>query len=49
MQQEPPTPTIGIFVSDDPDFAEHVDAHMAGFGALIEVDSSEASPPSGPH
>ena len=28
----PPPPTIGIFVSDDPHFAEHVDEHLAGFG-----------------
>ena len=32
-QREPPTPTIGILVSDDPDFAEHVDEHLAGFGS----------------
>jgi hypothetical protein len=32
-QQEPPTPTIGILVSDDPDFAEHADEHLAGFGS----------------
>ncbi|MBI2755604.1 MAG: antitoxin [Chloroflexi bacterium] len=30
--QTPPRPTIGIFVSDDPLFAEHADAHLAGFG-----------------
>lgn len=29
----PPTPTIGILVSDDPHFAENVDQHLAGFGA----------------
>ena len=45
MQQEAPAPTIDIFVSDDPDFAEHVDEHMAGFGALTVVDTSEALPP----
>ena len=28
----PPTPTIPIFVSDDPHFAERVDEHLAGFG-----------------
>lgn len=28
----PPPPTIPIFVSDDPHFAEHVDEHLAGFG-----------------
>jgi predicted transcriptional regulator len=32
-QQEPPTPTIGMFVSDDPEFAEHADEHLAGFGS----------------
>ena len=32
-RQEPPTPTIGMLVSDDPDFAEHVDEHLAGFGS----------------
>jgi hypothetical protein len=32
-RQEPPTPTIGLLVSDDPDFAEHVDEHLAGFGS----------------
>jgi hypothetical protein len=45
VQTEPPTPTIGILVSDDPDFAEHVDDHMGGFGSLM-VDASEALPPS---
>ncbi|MGE0541304.1 MAG: ribbon-helix-helix protein, CopG family [Dehalococcoidia bacterium] len=28
----PPPPTIPIFVSGDPHFAEHVDEHLAGFG-----------------
>lgn len=28
----PPPPTIPIFVSDDPHFAERVDEHLAGFG-----------------
>ncbi|HEV8634652.1 MAG TPA: CopG family transcriptional regulator [Chloroflexota bacterium] len=28
----PPAPTIPIYVSDDPSFAENVDEHMAGFG-----------------
>ncbi len=31
-QQEPATPTIGILVSADPDFAEHADDPLAGFG-----------------
>jgi len=31
-RQQPPRPTIGIFVSDDPSFAERVDEHLAGFG-----------------
>jgi Ribbon-helix-helix protein, copG family len=31
-QRIPPPPTIPIFVSDDPHFAEHVDEHLAGFG-----------------
>jgi hypothetical protein len=28
----PPSPTIPIYVSDDPHFAEHADDHLAGFG-----------------
>jgi muconolactone delta-isomerase len=28
----PRPPTIPIFGSDDPHFAEHVDEHLAGFG-----------------
>ncbi len=28
----PPTPTIPIFVSADPAFAEHADEYLAGFG-----------------
>ena len=32
IAQHPPLPTIPIFVSDDPHFAEHVDDHLAGFG-----------------
>ena len=28
----PPPPTIPIFVSDDPHFAERVDEYLAGFG-----------------
>ena len=31
-QQPLPLPTIGILVSDDPHFAEHVDEHLIGFG-----------------
>lgn len=31
---QPPAPTIPIFVSGDPRFAEHVDEHLAGFGEL---------------
>jgi predicted transcriptional regulator len=31
-RQAPPTPTIGIQVSADPHFAEHVDEHLVGFG-----------------
>lgn len=31
-RRPPPSPTIGIFVSDDPHFAEHADDHLAGFG-----------------
>ena len=32
VAQHAPSPTIPIFVSDDPHFAEHVDDHLAGFG-----------------
>ena len=32
VAQHTPTPTIPIFVSDDPHFAEHVDDHLAAFG-----------------
>ncbi len=32
VAQHTPTPTIPIFVSDDPRFAEHVDEHLEGFG-----------------
>ncbi len=31
-RQVPPAPTIGILVSSDPHFAEHVDEHLADFG-----------------
>jgi Ribbon-helix-helix protein, copG family len=31
-RRTPPTPTIGILVSDDPHFAESADDHLAGFG-----------------
>jgi Arc/MetJ-type ribon-helix-helix transcriptional regulator len=31
-RQQPPTPTIGLLISDDPHFAERVDEHLAGFG-----------------
>lgn len=31
-QHQPPAPTIPIFVSDDPHFAEQVDEHLTGFG-----------------
>jgi hypothetical protein len=31
-QQRPPEPTIGIMVSDDPNFAERVDELLVGFG-----------------
>jgi hypothetical protein len=31
-QRTPPTPTIGIFSSDDPHFAERVDEYLIGFG-----------------
>jgi hypothetical protein len=31
-QHEPPAPTIPIFVSGDPHFAERVDEHLTGFG-----------------
>lgn len=32
VRQQPPPPTIGILVSDDPTFAQHVDEHLASFG-----------------
>ena len=32
LAQHTPTPTIPIFVSDDPHFAERVDEHLVGFG-----------------
>lgn len=32
QQRTPPTPTIGILVSDDPYFARSADDHLAGFG-----------------
>jgi hypothetical protein len=28
----PPTPTIPLYVSDDPEFVLHIDDHLAGFG-----------------
>lgn len=31
--QLPPPPTIPIFVSPEPDFAERVDEHLGSFGA----------------
>jgi hypothetical protein len=31
-RQQPPAPTLGIVVSDDPSFAECVDDHLARFG-----------------
>jgi hypothetical protein len=31
-QHPPPPPTIPIFVSEDPHFAECVDEHLPGFG-----------------
>jgi hypothetical protein len=31
-QQSPPAPTIPIFVSADPHFAEQVDKQLVGFG-----------------
>jgi hypothetical protein len=31
-RREPPPPTIPIYVSEDPHFAERVDEHLAGFG-----------------
>ena len=31
-QHTPQAPTIPIFASDDPHFAERVDEHLAGFG-----------------
>lgn len=32
VAQHTPSPTIPIFVSDDPHFAEQVDDHLVGFG-----------------
>ena len=32
VAQHTPAPTIPIFLSGDPHFAEHVDDHLAGFG-----------------
>jgi hypothetical protein len=31
-QQPPPAPTMPIFVSADPQFAQQADEHLAGFG-----------------
>jgi len=31
-RQQPPSPTIGIMVSDDPLFARYADERLAGFG-----------------
>lgn len=31
-QRQPPLPTIGLLVSQDPHFAEEVDEHLVGFG-----------------
>jgi plasmid stability protein len=31
-ERTPPEPTIGIYVSADPHFAECADDHLAGFG-----------------
>ncbi|MGH2583331.1 MAG: CopG family transcriptional regulator [Dehalococcoidia bacterium] len=31
-QLPPPTPTIPLFTSDDPHFAERVDEYLVGFG-----------------
>lgn len=33
-QRVPPAPTIGIFVSDDPHFAERADGNLVGFGSI---------------
>lgn len=33
QRRTPPPPTIPIFVSDGPHFAEHVDEHLARFGS----------------
>jgi hypothetical protein len=30
--QQPPSPTTGLLVSDDPHFAERADDHLVGFG-----------------
>lgn len=32
VAQRQPTPTIPIFISDDPHFAGRVDEHLVGFG-----------------
>ena len=32
-RRAPPAPTIPIFVSDDPTFAERADEHLTGFGS----------------
>ena len=32
LAQSWPSPTIPIYISDDPHFAERVDEHLAGFG-----------------
>lgn len=31
-RQAPPAPTLPIFFSEDPHFAEQVDEHLTGFG-----------------
>jgi len=31
-RRAPPTPTIPLFTSDDPHFAERVDEYLVGFG-----------------
>ncbi len=31
-RRTPPDPTIPILISEDPDFAQHVDDHLRGFG-----------------
>lgn len=30
--EQPPAPTIPIFISADPQFAEHAEDHLTGFG-----------------